>query len=187
MAADQLEIPAEIKSNILELLTGLEELRLSCLAECNRRKAILLKYGPWVVGIALVVLLVIDKLGDAWGVFPAAAFLAWFWMNAPANKYHVEYKNKIIPQILEVMGNFEYRSNKHSGINLKNTETLVKELLGPYQGIIKSSGIIPKGDDWYIEDVITGNHQGVDTLFSELKITRSSGNNSKVTVFQGGG
>lgn len=105
------------------------------------------------------------------GLTILVAGLIYGWVTQPKREYARGYKDKILPKLAKVFGEFIYLADGKISMDK-----------------LKPSKIIPSFDRYKTEDYFKGTYKGVEMEFSEVKLTeqRGSGKNRKtVTTFKG--
>lgn len=105
------------------------------------------------------------------GLTILAAGLIYGWVTQPKREYARGYKEKILPKLAKLFGEFIYDINGKIDMAKLNP-----------------SKIIPSFDRYKSEDYFKGTYKGVEMEFSEIKLTetRGSGKNRRtVTKFKG--
>lgn len=108
--------------------------------------------------------------GGAGLTFAVAGAIYW-WVTKPKREYTAAYKEKILPKLAKLFGEFIY--DIAGCVDLK--------ALAP-------SKILPSYDNYKSEDYFKGTYKGVELEFSELKLTEKQGsgkNRRTVTKFKG--
>lgn len=105
------------------------------------------------------------------GLTILVAGLIYGWVTQPKREYARGYKEKILPKLAKVFGDFIYEAS--GKISMEK---------------LKPSKIIPSFDNYKSEDYFKGTYKGVGMEFAEMKLTetRGSGKNRRtVTKFKG--
>ncbi|MFP4314193.1 MAG: DUF3137 domain-containing protein [Alphaproteobacteria bacterium] len=105
------------------------------------------------------------------GLTVLVAGAIYWWVTQPKRDYARGYKEKILPKLAKMFGEFIYDIDGRIDM-----------------GVLEPSKIIPSHDKYYSEDYFKGTYKGVAMEFSEIKLTetRGSGKNRRtVTKFNG--
>ena len=105
------------------------------------------------------------------GLSVLVAGLIYGWVTQPKREYARGYKEKILPKLAKIFGEFQYSIDSKIAMSL-----------------LKPSKIIPSFDRYKSEDYFKGTYKGVGMEFAEIKLTetRGSGKNKRtVTKFKG--
>lgn len=97
-------------------------------------------------------------------------FLYW-WVTQPKRDYRKEYKEKMLPKIAKLFGNFVYLIEGRIPVSK-----------------MQPSKIVPRHDRYETEDYFTGQYKGVNIEFSEVDFKqkrRSKNRTYYVSVFKG--
>ena len=108
--------------------------------------------------------------GGAGLTFVVAGAIYW-WVTQPKREYARGYKEKILPKLARVFGNFIYDADGCVMIDK-----------------LKPSKIVPSHDRCKSEDYFKGTYKGVTMEFSEIHLTEKQGsgkNRRTVTKFKG--
>lgn len=108
--------------------------------------------------------------GGAGLTFLVAGAIYW-WVTQPKREYARGYKDKILPKLAKLFGDFIYDAD--------GSITMSK---------LTPSKIIPSHDKYNSEDYFKGTYKGVEMEFSEVKLTEEQGsgkNRRTVTKFKG--
>lgn len=159
-----------------ESLNGLEKIRLEKFKIYMFRKKIAVPLGVVltpVLGYIDYLLLALQSGKDDQFAGVTAMVLGglYTWVITPKLQYTRSYKQKMLPEIARLFGNFSYVLNGKIDA-----------------GLMAGSKILPRYDRYTGEDYFEGVYQGVNIKFCEVKFMerRKSGKNSKyVTVFKG--
>lgn len=157
----------------LELL---EKLRLLKYRVYQRRKKIAVPVCAVVLpitGYLDYLLLWLQRASDdgGAGLTILVAGLIYGWVTQPKREYSRGYKDKILPKLAKVFGEFIYQADGRIDMDK-----------------LKPSKIIPSFDNYKTEDYFKGTYKGVEMEFSEVKLTETRGsgkNRKKVTTFKG--
>ena len=153
-------------------LAALEDLREDKLRELGWRK----KMGKIIAAITTPITGFIDfwlitlqsgQDDTAAGVTILFGAALYAWVTKPRRDYKKAYKNKLLPDIAGLFGEFVY--NDQGKIPMTR---------------LKPSKIIPSHNSYDSEDLFIGNYKGVDIKLSEIHLARKS-KDSTVTVFKG--
>lgn len=153
-------------------LDTIEEFRLVKLRNYKLRKSIAIPVATLLTPILAYLdywLIMLQRSSDdgfAGVTFFVIGAIYW-WATQPRRQYAKEYKQKIMPRIIKLFGNFNYQID-----GCLDLEAL------------KPSGIFPSFTSKKSEDCFTGEYMGVGMEFSELELTSGSGKNRR-TVFKG--
>lgn len=157
-------------------LNALEKLRLVKLRVYKWRKKIAIPVSAVVLpvtGYLDYLLLWLQRGNDDGGAgltFLVAGAIYW-WVTQPKREYARGYKEKILPKLSKMFGDFIYEAD---GCILMDK--------------IKPSKILPSYDRCHSEDYFKGTYKGVEMEFSEIKLTEQQGsgkNRRTVTKFKG--
>lgn len=158
-------------------IEALEDVRIEKLRAYNFRKKIAVPlaviFTP-VLGFLDYWLLMLQRGSDdgAAGVSVVVLGVLYGWVTSPKRQYAKTYKEKILPEIAKLFGDFVY--DIEGQINL---------------GKIWKSKIVPGHDRYRSEDYFRGLYKGVDIAFSEIhletKHQNSKGGTYYRTVFKG--
>ncbi len=166
------ELSAEFKeiiqSKVQPLLEPLEQYRLEKLASKTWRKTWFIRLGwlLWLPTLFLDLSILLSGELTYYTLIVLGGCAVWiFW---PQVQYMQHYKEKLIPILLRVFGDFEYQ--KDGCIDLKALE---------------SFDVLPSFSRKTNEDYIRGEVEGVQFEFCELKLERGSGKSS-TNVHTGG-
>ncbi len=99
----------------------------------------------------------------------ACLFAIGGWVYMPAERYHVDYKNSVLPKIVKLVGLSGY--NPHGEI---------------YVDQFEPTGIVPSHDKLYARDLFEGTYKGAEISFCRLVLKKkdwNSRNNQEETVF----
>ena len=126
-----------------------------------------------IIGYIDYWLLLLQSSSDDKGAGLTVAFLGavYWWVTDPKRQYAKAYKQKMLPEIARLFGNFQYQLNGQIPVST-----------------MQASGILPRHDVYKAEDYFSGTYQGVAIQFCEMefKQRRKSGKNTTyVTVFKG--
>lgn len=161
-----------------EHIAALEDIRQEKLRIYTRRKKI-------AVPIAVIITPVLGFL-DYWllflrsvsdddsgaGLTAVALGGLYAWVTSPKRQYAKAYKEKILPEIAKLFGDFYY--------DIKGQISL---------GKVWKSKIMPKHDRYRSEDYFSGQYKGVEIEFSEIHLEtehrNSKGSRRYKTVFKG--
>ena len=126
-----------------------------------------------ILGYVDYLLLFMHRAGDDGGAGLSAAFLGgvYWWVTQPKRQYAAEYKKKILPEIAQLFGDFQY--------TLKGAIPVAQML---------ASKILPRHDKIETEDYFNGTYKGVDIQFCEIDFQqrrRSKNRTYYVSVFKG--
>lgn len=105
------------------------------------------------------------------GITIFAAGVIYWWVTQPKREYAIAYKEKILPRLAQLFGDFQYKAHGR----------IVMDEMRP-------SGLIPSHDTYVSEDFFEGCYKGVDIRFSEIRLTEEQGsgkNRRTVTKFKG--
>ncbi len=160
-----------------EDLGRLEVIRKTKLKAYNFRKSI----GLPITALLALPTIYIDYLllfiwrgsddDGGFGLTFALLGAAWWWITQPKRQYAKEYKQKILPKIAKLFGDFTYL--------LDGKIDMAK---------MRPSKIIPSHSKYKSEDYFMGTFKGVDLEFSEIELSemRGSGKNRRrVITFKG--
>ena len=153
-------------------LNQLEQTRLEKLRSFNWRKKIAVPVGVVITPILGFIdywLLLLQRGNEdsAAGLTFVAIAALWWWVTKPKRDYTNAYKSKILPDIAQLFGDFNY--------DVKGKIPMAQ---------MKPSKIIPNHNSYKSEDLFTGEYQGVGIKLAEIHLARKS-KNSSVTVFTG--
>lgn len=158
------------------MLEALEDIRQIKFKAYSIRKKIAIPVSMVVLGVTgyldwmLLFLQRGNEDGGA-GITIFAAGLIYWWVTQPKREYALAYKQKILPKLALLFGDFQY--------NAKG-----KIIMGE----MKPSGLIPSYDNYSSEDYFQGRYKGISVEFSEIKLTEEQGsgkNRRTVTKFKG--
>lgn len=153
-------------------LEMLEKIRLRKLRTFQFRKKLAIPIGAVatpILGFIDYWLMLLQRGNDDTVFGITILFMAglWAWVTHPKRQYAREYKTKILPGLAGLFGNFTY--------DLKGKI--------PVEAM-KPSKILPAHTGYKSEDFFSGVYKKVKISFSEIKLTKKSGKNTK-TVFKG--
>ncbi len=158
-------------------LEALEEIRQQKLKIYNRRKSIAVPVAAVITPVLgyidywLLFLRAVSDDGGA-GLTVIALGALYAWVTSPKRQYAKAYKEKILPEIAKLFGDFAY--------DLKGRVEPAK---------MQPSRILPNHDRYKSEDYFSGTYKGVTVELSEIDLqTRhkdSKGRTSYRTVFKG--
>ena len=157
-------------------LEKLEKLRIIKFAVYKLRKKIALPLCAVLLPITAYIdyLLLWFQRGSDDGAAGLTFFVAggiYWWVTQPKREYTRAYKEKILPKLAKVFGEFIYKLDGKIPI-----ETL------------EGSNILPKHDRYETEDYFQGTYKGIAMEFSEINLKqkrRSKNRTYYVSVFKG--
>lgn len=124
-----------------------------------------------VLDYALVTGLILKPDGFFAGLTILFALFIWRWMNKPKRDYAKLYKNKILPEIARLFGNFHYDAKGRIS-----------------EDILSASQIMPLYDTYESEDYFYGTYKNTKIAFSEIALYQKRKNKEKeydLQVFKG--
>ena len=122
-----------------------------------------------VLGLIDFMLLMLQRGSDdpAAGLTIVGLGALWGWVTNPKRQYTRAYKTVILPDIARLFGDFKY--------DVKGKIPM---------DAMKPSKIVPSHTSYHSEDYFSGDYKGVGINFSEINLTKKSGD-STITVFKG--